>query len=291
MNVTEINVCATWRDAEGYAERTLACLEKLLNLDNFKFNFYFYENDSVDNTRQILSNWIENKSGELFYEDLGVPKLDSLEPLHKFILLSYCRNKLNQLSMPETDYTLLINTDVIFDHIDFTSLFEKAQTLPMAVMLVANTRDFQSKDLMEETTSDSFYDILTFRDKYFHHGLPFTNCPFLLKEDREAWDKNLPILINAGSGGFSLIRTPVLKQCFWSTVGQPEYVNFCSEISKFGNIMMIPDCKPKAALDLSNVSLENCKKIAKEQAEKMEQINQIFYTSLSSEMTKQDDNE
>jgi hypothetical protein len=291
MSVTEINVCGIWRDSESYAERTFACLEKLLGLQDFKFNFYFYENDSSDNTRQQLQNWLENKSGELLYEDLGVPKLDSLEPLHKFILSSYCRNKLNQLSMAETDYTLLINTDVIFDHIDFTTLFEKAQILPMAVMLVANTRDFQIKDLMEETTADSFYDILTFRDKYYHHGLPFTDCPFLLKEDRESWSKNLPIPINAGCGGFSLIRTPVLKQCFWSTVGQPEYVNFCSEISKFGNIMMIPDCKPKAALDISNVSLETCDKIAKDQKEKMEQINQIFYTSLSTEITKQDDHE
>jgi hypothetical protein len=289
--VTEINVCGIWRDSEAYIERTLACLEKLSNLENFKFNFYFYENDSSDNTQQILKKWLENKSGELIHEDLGVPKLESLEPLHRFILSSYCRNKLNQLTMAETEYTLLLNTDVVFDHIDFIRLFEKAKTIPMAVMLVANTRDFQTKDLMEEVTEDSFYDILTFRDKYFHHGLPFTDCPFLLKEDREAWNKNSPISISAGHGGFSLIRTPVLKQCFWSTVGQPEYVNFCSEISKFGNIVMIPDCKPKAVLDLSNVSPETCNKIAKEQIEKMEQINQIFYTSLSSEMTKQDDNE
>jgi hypothetical protein len=44
-------------------------------------------------------------------------------------------------------------------------------------------------------------------------------------------------------------------------------------------------------LDLSNVPPETCSKIAKEQVEKMEQINQIFYTSLSSEITKKDDNE
>lgn len=280
----KISVLGLWRDSEPIINRTLSVLEDLNKAGDF--DFYFYENDSIDDTKLILTKWLENKRGALLNENIKAPKFGSVPNIERLILLSYYRNKVKTLiSNTNSDYTLLIDTDINFNIEHFNILYNFITKLNCA-MVVANTRQHQISDLMSNKTTDSFYDVFALRDIFNNNGLYFTDCPFILHHNREAWINNQPIKILSGFGGFSLIRTDILKQqnCFWSTCGHSEHVNFCYNINRYGDIYMIPSCKPTTDINLSSINLEACSNIAASQKEKINQINQIFNLSIATKI-------
>ena len=283
----KISVLGLWRDSTSVIERTLGSLDELNRSGDF--DFYFYENDSTDNTKNILEAWLKTKQGNLLSETIKAPKFGSVPDIERLILLSYYRNKAKTLlSNSNSEYTLLIDTDIRFDITHFNILYESIIKLNCA-MVVANTRQHQIADLMNSKTIDSFYDVFALRDTFNNTGLYFTDCPFILNEDREQWSKNKPVKIHSGFSGFSLIKTNILQKhsCLWSTCGHSEHVNFCSNVLQYGNIYIIPECKPKTDINLSSINLDACKQIAINQKNRIQQINQIYTLSITQELSFQ----
>lgn len=279
----KISVIGLWRDSTPTIDKTLESLDKLSKYGDF--DFYFYENDSTDDTKNILETWLKTKQGNLLSEKIDAPKFGSVPNIERLILLSYYRNKAKTLLNSDSEYTLLIDTDINFDTNHFHILYESIIKLNCA-MVVANTRQYQIADLMNNKTSDSFYDVFALRDSFNNNGLYFTDCPLILNHNREAWINNQPIRILSGFSGFSLIRTDILKQqnCFWSTCGHSEHVNFCYNVNRYGDIFIIPSCKPTTEINLSSINLESCNNIAVSQKEKINQINQVFNLSMASKL-------
>jgi hypothetical protein len=276
-----ISVIGLWRDAEKYISSSLSNMDRLTHdCKTDKFSFYFYENDSKDNTKNILSEWVSDNNGQLMSETLNFPKYGSVPNIERLILLSIYRNKLLSLIRKvNTEYTLMIDTDITFNTDDFLLLLESIKNIPDAVMVVSNTRQKEIQDLMFNKTTDSFYDVFALRDKYFNHGLYFTDCPLVLQEDRDLWIENKPVRINCGFGGFALIKTDVLKKCIWSTSGHSEHINFCIDVGRYGNIYVVPSSKPYANIDMSGISIERCNDITKQQIQIMTNINKIYNMS------------
>jgi|688.fasta_scaffold30177_7 hypothetical protein len=280
----KLSVLGLWRDSESIINRTLSTLDNISKENNT--SFYFYENDSIDNTKESLQKWIDTKNGFLLSENIKAPKFGSVPDIQRLILLSYYRNKAKTLLLnSDSEYTLLIDTDINFDINHLNILYESIIRLNCA-MVIANTRQHQIADLMNNQTIDSFYDVFALRDVFNNNGLYFTDCPFILNHNREAWINNQPIRILSGFSGFALIRTDILKQqnCFWSTCGHSEHVNFCYNINRYGEIFIIPECKPTTDINLSSINLEACKNIAINQKEKINQINHIFNLSISTKL-------
>lgn len=280
-----ISVLGLWRNSVKSIEQTLLSLENLMSLGNL--SFYFYENDSVDNTHPILQKWMSNKKGLLINENLNAPHFGSVTNIERLVLLSYYRNKSKQLLNDcESEYTLLIDTDILFDNNHFLALYNFMVNSEDCAMVVSNTRQYQIKDLMYNKTQDSFYDVFAFRDYYNNNGLYFTDCPFILELDRNLWKENKPIKIKSGFGGFAMIKTDILKQSNvrWSTCGQSEHVNFCYEVAQYGKIYMLPYCNPKTEINLSSINLDACVNIAKNQINTISQVNNIYNFSTSLEI-------
>jgi hypothetical protein len=279
----KLSITGLWRDSEKYINKTLSVLNDISL--KYSSSFYFYENDSKDNTRSILKRWMESKDGKFEYNNLGFPKYGSVPDITRIILLSFYRNKLSELiQSTDSDLTLMIDTDIDFtlDHVN--QLIDNITNLD-AAMVVANTRQHQIKDLMFGETDDSFYDTFALRDKFNNNVLYFTDCPFVLNSDRVRWKNNEPILIKSGFSGLSLIKTSILKKCHWSTIGHSEHVNFCSQVNDHGMIYMIPNCKPKTDIDLSTVDLIKCQESAEKQKYIMSNINKVYSASISSSIT------
>lgn len=282
----KISVIGLWRDAEKYISESLKNIESLSSVPNTDFDFYFYENDSEDNTKDILNKWISDKNGKVWSETLNFPKYGSVINIQRLVLLSHYRNKLlSMINETDSDYTLMIDTDISFKTEDLLELLNSMQEIDTSVMTVANIRQPQIPDLMLNETSDSFYDVFALRDKYNNGGLYFTDCPLILKEDRDKWQNQEPIRILAGFSGFSLIKTEVLKKCKWSTSSHSEHINFCLDVNRYGEIYIIPKSKPTTQVDLSTVSMEKCKEVASQQIKVTENINQIYYFSISQKLT------
>jgi hypothetical protein len=278
----KISIAGLWRDSESHIANTINNIEKLNLVPNIELDFYFYENDSKDNTKTLLKQFMKDKKGKYITENLDFPKYGSVPNIERLILLSFYRNKLHSMIQDaESDYTLMIDTDISFNNYDFLELLKNIQIIDNSVMIIANTRQPQISDLMLNETSDSFYDVFSLRDRYNNNGLYFTDCPLPMQEDRDSWKNQLPIRILAGFSGFSLIKTKVLKQCRWSTSSQCEHVNFCLNVNRYGAIYIAPKSRPTTQVDLSNISLDRCKKIASEQIRHINDINQVYSLSIA----------
>ena len=91
-----IAVYSLFRDSEPHLARTLAQFEDLESLD-YNFEYYFYENDSKDNTVSILKGWLKNRKHKFTHENLNAKKFDSVTSVERMRFLCECRNKCKDL--------------------------------------------------------------------------------------------------------------------------------------------------------------------------------------------------
>ena len=72
----------------------------------------FYENDSSDDTPQLLAEWLKGRPGLLQSERLGVPRLRGRE-ISRTILMAEARNKaLAGFADEPLDWLVVIDTDL-----------------------------------------------------------------------------------------------------------------------------------------------------------------------------------
>ena len=126
--MSTINTYALWRDSSEHIERTLAQLDSLISLQGFQFNFFFYENDSKDDTIAQLKSWKEKVAGratvEILSEKLNAPRFGSVPSNVRTAMLSYYRNKNKGMGAKvNSDYSLVIDSDLAWTQQDFLELF------------------------------------------------------------------------------------------------------------------------------------------------------------------------
>ena len=89
-----IAVIALWRDSSKYLSDTLRQLEQQEKILSTKYRFFysFYENDSEDNTPELLSQWIDRHDGVLQSEKRGDPRWKSIPSRARTKLMAEYRN-------------------------------------------------------------------------------------------------------------------------------------------------------------------------------------------------------
>lgn len=261
----KVSVFCIWRDSEEFARRTLDQLEKLEKLDGFSFSFYFYENDSKDNTVQILSEWMKYRSGGFLSETLKAQKFGSVTDPLRMKLLCECRNKCKSLAgNNDSHYSLLIDSDIEFGVDNFVRQLNDLNNLPNAVMTTANVRQ-QIPDYTLDYSLDSYYDVYAFRDSYGNNGLYYNDCPFIRKDNRIGWMLGQPQITMSSFGGFAIIKSSIFNKVEWHSDFHCDHVNMCYDISKFGNIYIIPRSKVFVDLEISEDDLNFIKDKAQKQ--------------------------
>lgn len=285
-NNTPVSVLALWRDSGAHIDRVLGQLDRLIqDRQDINFEFYFYENDSKDNTKEKLEEWLKNKKGKLLSETLNTPKFGSVPYLERLVLLAYYRNKLKKLAEHTTShYTLYIDSDMIFntDHFNqLLNLMHKRMYGDKIAMIIPNTRQEGIPDIIDNRTEDSFYDAFALKDYYFNDALYFADCPLILEQDRQRWLTEDLIRVRSGFGGFSMILTEALRECSWSSWGNSEHVNFCLEVEKFGNIYIAPKCKPISPIEIGVRDTQQWSQQKESQIKRINAINQAHMVSIS----------
>lgn len=259
-----IAVYSLFRDSEPHLARTLAQFEDLESLD-YNFEYYFYENDSKDNTVDLVKKWMEGRQGEFLHETLNSRKFESVEDVERMQLLCECRNKCKKLlECSKSKYTILIDSDVIFDKNNLEQHIEKINKLKDCVLLTPNIRQ-NIPDYYSDRTQDSYYDVCPLFDVNKKDTLAASDCPFKNGVDRMKWYLGEPVKCSSAFGGFALTYTDILKKVKWSTDGLCDHVNFCVELGGHGLVYVDPKNVVRVELDLKNVNLIQLKKHAKEQ--------------------------
>jgi hypothetical protein len=263
--VKKISVFCIWRDSESNISQTLSQLEELELLNEYDFSYFFYENDSKDNTSKILHDWLLNKRGKLLSEVLGAKKFGSVTDPERMRFLCSCRNKCKTLAENnDSDYSLLIDSDIAFNADNFLKHVEALESLTDAVMITPNVRQ-SIPDWSFNRSSDSYYDVYAYRDNKGNNGMYFSDCPSFLKEDQELWALNKPVKALSAFGGFVLIKSCVFNKVMWSADINCDHCNMCFEISRIGQIYILPYSIVRVGVDTSFVNIEVCKDVAKKQ--------------------------
>jgi hypothetical protein len=266
----KVSVFCIWRDAEKHIHRTLKQLEDIESLSEYDFSYFFYENDSTDNTSEILREWIGLRKGFVLSEKLSAPKFSSTPATERMKFLCECRNKCKVLAAEnDSDYSLLIDGDIEFSKDNFLLSVEDIENLPRAVMVTPNVRQ-NIPDLTFSASPDSYYDVYPFRDRHGNDGIYFSDCPSFNREDQMKWRLGMPILCLSAFGGFALLKSDAFNSVSWSSDLHCDHVNMCFDLGLHGHIYCNPRNKVYTTVDLEQINLEVCKTVGKQQKEKYE---------------------
>ena len=262
---TKISVFCIWRDSEKTIYKTLKQLEDLESVEGFEFSYFFYENDSKDNTPKILSEWLLNRSGSLKSEIINAIKFGSTADNERMKFLCKCRNKCKDLASDnKSDYSLLIDSDIEFNNDNFLLQLESLNNINNAVMTTANVRQ-NIPDFTFNSSPDSYYDTYAFRDSYGNNGLYWSDSPFIRKENRLGWMIGEPQITMSSFGGFAIIKSSIFNKVKWHSDFHCDHVNMCYDISRFGSIYIIPRSKVYVEIDISKYDLNSFKDMAQKQ--------------------------
>lgn len=267
----KVSVFCIWRDAEKHIHRTLKQLEDIESLDSdYDFSYFFYENDSVDNTVKILQDWTSSRKSSVLSEKLSAPKFNSTPAIERMKFLCECRNKCKELAGEnESDYSLLIDGDIEFSKENFTASVSDILRLDNAVMITPNVRQ-NIPDLTFSASVDSYYDVYPFRDSRGNEGIYFSDCPSFNKEDQLNWRLGMPIRCLSAFGGFALLKSEAFNQVSWTADIHCDHVNMCFDLGTYGYIYCNPRNKVYTTVDLNNINLQVCATVGNNQKEKYE---------------------
>jgi hypothetical protein len=244
---TKISVFSLWRDSESYMQRSLKQLESLeLQHPEIEFSYFFYENDSTDNTASILNSWMSPRKGKLLSENVSFSKEGTVMTESRMKKMAYYRNRMIDLGrFIKSDYSVIFDSDVIFGDDILKKFLSKIdqETIMYTPFISQNI-----KCKVCNCGKDSYYDIAALYDKQNHRGLIWSCNPFVNIFDRQNLSINNPVEVNSAFGGFVLIKSFPLNFCNWRSNGDIEHVLFCEEIRKYGKIKIYPDIQVRVEL-------------------------------------------
>ena len=250
------NIIATFRNNESYLSNFLLPLLKTLEID-YNFYYYFYENDSEDNTRSLLEDFMKGKNGEFKYEDFNSKKHPRNLDKTRIQNIVNARNQYLNLRPYKGEWSIMIDSDVTFS-LNIIDQFLKIKKPKDLVALGCNGKD--SNKCKTNPNDNHFYDTLGLMDKKNFLGLDFLwkygfqSCPFEDEDDKKKWFNGELVKVNSGYGGVCFFKTEILNKpelkYELKTIKEGTYApdkilvcehwDFSKKLRKFGNIYMCP---------------------------------------------------
>lgn len=251
-----LGVCAVLRnEAENLPTvfQELELLEHLSGADSVVYSFY--ENDSVDHSVSLLTDWLRGRTYSCISEVLGLPHWRS-EERQRTQLLATARNAaLRRLMQRDTDYVLMLDVDLEFSASDCCRLVDVLLRHPSAAMVCASS--IQPLDSIDTGSPWSYYDSWALIDRFDRRALSGLEIPFLDLQDREHWMAGRPIPVQSAFGGLAVVRTSVLRQhkVVWNGDAGCEHWAFCAQVRQGGPVLVVPDVQPRVKRDRGELSL------------------------------------
>jgi hypothetical protein len=235
----KVSVLSMFRDSEEYLGGTLERLSSLEEQESsIEFEYFFYENDSVDSTVSILEDWLSNRNGLVSSEQLNKTKFSQSTSVERQLDMTDYRNRMLSIARPlESDYSIILDSDVFFEKSivsDYIPYF--AEDVAMVTPNVLQNIKCQ----MTDTARESYYDSFALIDRFGNNGMTWSSNPFFNSDDRNNWDTGKPIEVKSAFGGCPMIRSNILNEVSWSTDGGCEHWNFCRDVSSYGKILVAP---------------------------------------------------
>ena len=276
----KISVISLWRNSSAYIDEALKRLEGLEK--KYDMDYYFYENDSEDNTLECLQKWLDGRAGSLITETLKTEHYGPVPDATRIDNFVKYRNTILTKAKPlQSDYTLLLDSDVSYNN---RLIKDTLKYMADDVAMVTPNILQNLKCEMCNCKKQSYYDSFALKDTKNQQGLTWSCNPFVEPNDRMKWKTNKPVEVNSAFGGTPLIKTSILNKTsvVWSVnhsgrgikvananrkVGC-EHWNFCKAVREFGKILVVPSIKVSTVvnhnLTVNPSFIEQQKKIIKD---------------------------
>lgn len=237
----KLSVISLFRDSASYLHDTFANLESL-ELQH-EVDYYFYENDSADDTAAQLRTWMTDRSGLLVSEQLGRPRFSqTTEPARLAAMADYRNRILEKARTSRSEWTLLLDSDVSFTSSAIATLLTHADA-SVAMLTPRVEYNVACHMCSPGCGQRAYYDTFALRDRGNRRGQSFSCNPFWESDDRDAWAAGHPVEVHCAFAGAALIRTPVLHQCAWASTGDCEHVPFANQVRAHGRILAVPSAR------------------------------------------------
>lgn len=216
LKLDSINICCIFRNNENYLKNYfIPKMNELIQIyPHITFYFYIYENDSTDNTKEILVNFMKLNKGKLKSEDLGNKKFSRDTSFERIQNICNCRNKHLEMRPFEGQWSIFIDSNIEFP----SNIIERfiCKKLPEDIVgLTCNGVDHLKCRILKN--KNHYYDTLAFLDSNNNSAfLKFTkkgpnSCPFTEKEDIKKWNNGELIKTNSSFGGMAFYKTSILS--------------------------------------------------------------------------------
>lgn len=264
------NICGIFRNNHQYLSSVLLPELRQVVPRYPGTKFYFYENDSFDNTHMLLRKFIGNHQGRLITESTTRVQHARSESFERIDNLSTCRNILLSAKPFDTEnqWTIMIDSDIYFNRSresqpgSLLKLLNKFNAYKQdysvdTVFIGCNGKHGAPCDTHGESGCLQYYDTypLILRDGEWGHHLSVTTdrtCNwFQHTKDRDDWEQNKPVRVNSAFGGMAFIRTDILNKhnvSYKPTTNNDkrilsEHVYFCKQLREYGSIYIDPRLK------------------------------------------------
>jgi hypothetical protein len=197
------------------------CLEKnIAELDSFakygpKINYFVYENDSTDDTKNILSKLGSNDRFKFISQDLSLPQFGSLKSLERTSNLAKHRNQcLEYIKQHHNNTDFVIVVDLDFNKISINGLLHSfgifSQNYPFIDAIAGNS--FQIKKHESDGQQNIWnYDCWAYRGNWWNdlYQYPEHNMfdPMLWFGLWHPLIGSLPAKVNSAFGGCCIYKT------------------------------------------------------------------------------------
>lgn len=214
--------------------------------DRYVFEYFIFENNSSDNTVDILKKFYKNKKGKFWSEDLSFNKNMNGISNNRCMYMSKLRNMLkSKHGILDSYYTLLIDCDVVFSNKIIENLIESLENSKSCVAI----SPFDICYVIEHKyNSIHYYDTLAFLpsdvdyNTYKHKSVDtlcnYIHCKKCSKNGKKYINLYDKYKVNSVFGGCLLLYTEVYNKVRWLPKNDDvcEHHSFCNDIRNYGDI-------------------------------------------------------
>jgi len=254
LDAPGIDLYGIFRDSANYLQWLHDTL--LTNRNLTIGSLFAYENDSKDDSAELLRNWSASTTLPTVFARTGTDHVESFGSVklqQRCEWLATCRNRLvSMASGAETrEFALLIDADVYFEPEHVQQLIQVLQQNAHVAMACA---------YVQLGNKGHYYDQFALVDNEGVHDdfCPFERCQerrCMLARSRNTERRIIParygnlIPVRSAFGGLAVVRSKHLRQARWDTIigGQSsvtcEHWEFCRHLrQRCGSVVIVPWC-------------------------------------------------
>lgn len=271
--IKRIHILGMYRSNEKYLNNFLInTLKEMEKMYNVEFKYYFMENNSKDNTKDILKTFIHDKMDSklvLYNLKKDYKNIGDGRNFNRLSSLAKIRNKLidNCVPFPENEWCLFIDSNIYFRPSILKDIFDSC-TNPSESnigMMCMYTQQLMIPEIHTQSEKPilvkHFYDTFSIYNKdghTFYPQCPFEKCMICSKRPLKKGYSRIPLEpkivdISSGFAGFVFIKSDILNNpnIRWNTLcynnendqSLCEHVLFCDRLKSITNkrIVLLQD--------------------------------------------------